>query len=151
MPYTIRVIVTREWRWPLLLTLTVSRSDTNNSKYAYFNILRWFVSTITCIGQVSCVWFISPYIFKLIILFKCNNYLSMISKTETITVYQRNRNTCFGKRYCIQILAWNYGSHGPMHYKIGVNVYTMDTCSLLCCNNMTVLDPPISQFNSPCN
>ena len=140
MPYTIRVIVTRDWRWPLLLTLTVSRSDTNNSKYAYFNILRWFVSNITCIGHVSCVWFISPYTFKLIILFKCINYLSLITKTETITVYQRNRNTCFGKRYCIQILAWNYGINhmDQCITKLVLHVYTMDTCSLLCCNNMTV-------------
>ena len=29
--------------------------------------------------------------------------------------------------------------HGPMHYKIGVTlVYTVDTCSILCCNNTTV-------------
>ena len=29
--------------------------------------------------------------------------------------------------------------HGPMHYKIGVTyVYKMDTCYILCYNNMTV-------------
>ena len=28
--------------------------------------------------------------------------------------------------------------HGPTHYKIGDTVYTIDTSSILCCNNMTV-------------
>ena len=32
-----------------------------------------------------------------------------------------------------------------------MHVYTMETCFILCCNNMTVLDPHIWQFNNPCN
>ena len=41
--------------------------------------------------------------------------------------------------------------HRPMHYKIGVTcVYNLDTCSILCCNNLMLSYPPISQFNNPC-
>ena len=35
--------------------------------------------------------------------------------------------------------------------KYVIHVYTMDTCSILHCKNMTKTNPPISQFNSLCN
>ena len=45
--------------------------------------------------------------------------------------------------YCMRTLT----RYSRINYQcISKYVYTMDTCSILCCNNMT-----ISQFNSPCN
>ena len=53
--------------------------------------------------------------------------------------------------YCIGTFPCNYGiNHTDQCItKKVLHVYTMDTCSVLCCNNKS--NSPISQFNSPCN
>ena len=40
--------------------------------------------------------------------------------------YKVNRGT---KEYLATVIAW---------FPVSLHVYTMDTCSILCCNNMTV-------------
>ena len=71
----------------------------------------------------------------------CFNQLSCIDLYVYDCVYTIIESVIIAEPYITyenidQILT--YKLHGPMHYKIVIYVYTMDTCSILCCNNMTV-------------